>query len=207
MIKRITSVLIILLVFSCQSAKVKKGDISYREVKSMDFSDIFYSFNNDQESSSKAGSNLIKYQNHALDSILLNESNKYKVKNKISLNKDLTPDFINFLISASNNELNSVNLPKIPNSKLLQENNTQFLLIPYVQPYLKLEKSYTSRNTILIREPSYDVKSFELKIFILDVAKNEISFYGSKEIRLNKGLSYGHSLIYGFDEIFKEFKK
>lgn len=207
MIKRLTPLFLMFIAFSCNSAKVKKGNMSHRDLNSMDYTGIFYSFDNEQESTSRAGSNIIKYNNHALDSIFGKDANKFKIRNKIDLEKDLTSDFVEGLISASEEDLNSAVIPKLPFKRILLEKNTKFMLIPYIKPSIKLVESYASQNSILVTEPYSAVRSFELKILILDVAKNNISLYGSKKIRLNKGLSYGQILSNSLNEIFEEFNK
>jgi len=206
MIKKIISILLIYITFSCSSAKVKKGDILYRNLNEMDYTEILYSFKNIKEYNSKTGSNFIKNNNHVLDSIFLKDSEKFQIRNKVHLPKDLTSELIKDLVSELDKSFNSTKLEKFPiNISSILKSDTKFLFIPFIEPSLELNESYSNRNTVLITNPYYTVKSFELKIFIIDVSQNTILFYGSKEAIRDKSLSYGHNMLRSLNEIFKEF--
>jgi hypothetical protein len=207
MIKKVISTLILILIFSCNSAKVKKGEISYRDLNNIDYTEIQYSFESDKQLNSRAGINFIKNNNHTLDSIFLKDSEKFKIRNKIHSEKILNSELISDLIYASENNFNSTNLEKIMiEFQSLQKNKMEFLMIPYIKPSLTLVKSYSNRNTSLITEPHYTVSSFELKIFIIDVEKNNISLYGSKKVKRKKSLSYGENMFHSLNKIIEEFK-
>ncbi len=206
MIKKVFPILLLYIIFSCTTAKVKKGDILYRNLDNIDYTEILYSFKNNKEFNSKTGLNFTKNNNHVLDSIFLEDSEKFKIRNKVHLPKDLTLELIKDLVSELDKSFNSTKLEKFPvDISSVLKSDTKFLLIPFIKPCLELKESYSNRNTVLITNPYYTVKSFELKIFIIDVSQNTISFYGSKEAIRDKSLGYGHNMLRSLNEIFKEF--
>ncbi len=206
MIKKLISLFIVILIVSCKSINVKNYGIEFKDIDNMDYINTTYSSKGDKILESKTELNFMEFYNYSLDSIFITDSEKFKIGNKVLLEKKSNQELIKNLILTSNDNFNNFQIEKFINeTPIFKKNNTKFLLVTNVEPSLKLIQSYTGINSFLITEPYYITNSFKLKIFIIDVTTNRIVLYGSDKTRIDKRLSYGKNIVRSFNNIFEEF--
>lgn len=157
----------------------------------IDYFSMVYSFDEDFEVQNRWVSNLVKYTNHGLDSVMTYYPERFNLHNKIVVEEQETGlrilDEAAFLFEEiiKANSLSGIRVPQTIDS-VSKSNGSGFVLLSYMRPVTKKKRAQPGK----------------LHLTILDLRENKVSYYGSTGVGSG---AYSAQVAIAFEEILERW--